>query len=84
MQQMPFEWFPVDISNSSLAGPNKKVTAHAVKFQVASGKPVADFEATWMCVGDGAGHPGDLAIAILGVCGHHLRHGYARRQCMVT
>ena len=54
----------------------QKVTANVVEFQVAVGRRVADFEATWICVGDGAGHPGDLTIAILGVCGHHLCHGY--------
>ena len=55
---------------------NQQVTAHVVKFQVGVGKPVADFEATMICVVNGAGHHSDVTIAIIGVRGHHLSPGY--------
>ena len=54
----------------------QQVTAHVVKFQVLVGRPVADFEATRICVVDGLGHPSELPIASLGVRGHKFFYGY--------
>ena len=82
MQQMPFEWLPGHIPLSTL-GAKQKVTAHVVEVHVPVGRPATYFEATRICVGDGAGHPGEVTIAILGVCGHHLLHGHVWHQCIV-
>ena len=58
----------------------QKVTAQVVEVHVAMGRPATDFEATRICVGDGAGHPGEVTIAILGVCGHHPFHCHVWHQ----